>query len=102
MLPSDEDVGSSIVDESEDTFAASLSAVSEAKMVHNLIRLQNFNGYYSASEQLWKPTSSENKIIQRKEGIGNNVWATMLVVIYLEERKQHEKDVWAMVAEKAK
>ena len=80
------------------------STLSDSEKVHELISLQDFDGFYEATETLWEILGVESGNANRKggAGIGDDVWATMLVVCFLEKKMRGEKDLWEMVMEKAR
>lgn len=64
--------------------------------VHAVIEKQDFEGWWEQSEQLWKIMGISIDGRRSKE------WVTVLVMKWLDVKMAVEKDVWELVAEKAK
>ncbi|KAL8670299.1 MAG: hypothetical protein Q9168_005154 [Polycauliona sp. 1 TL-2023] len=69
--------------------------------VHAIISMQDFEGWWAASEQLY---SIMGVAIPAGEGGAerSKEWVTVLVMKWLDVKMAAEKDVWELVAEKAK
>lgn len=64
--------------------------------VHAVIEMQDFEGWWEQSERLWKIMGISIDRQRSKE------WVTVLVMKWLDVKVAAEKDVWELVAEKAK
>ncbi|MCJ1253321.1 hypothetical protein MMC24_001132 [Lignoscripta atroalba] len=84
-------------------------AMGGSEKVLAVIALQDFEGWWNPSEELalitgiGKEVFDDESIIGEKEkGERRKMWATMLVVVWLEEMMRAEEGVWDLVVEKAR
>ena len=76
--------------------------MSPQSRVHFFIAQQDFDGFWAESAGLWRVLGITKEEAQKARRGGGNAWTTMLVLSFLEEKMRDEKEVWGMVAEKAR
>ncbi|KAL9038361.1 MAG: hypothetical protein Q9180_003187, partial [Flavoplaca navasiana] len=81
-----------------DTLASKPHASTPNEKVHSVISLQDFEGWWSRSEQLY----SIMGVSMTPNSKRDDKWVTALVLKWLDVKMVAEKDVWELVAEKAK
>ena len=71
--------------------------------VHFVIARQDFDGFWAESAGLWTALGvARERAVKAAWGRGGHAWTTILVLCWLEERMREEREVWEMVAEKAR
>ena len=70
--------------------------------LHTIISLQHISGFWSPSHQLAQILSLTKETLKRGAKENRNMWTTVLVVIFLEEKMGESKGVWDLVVEKAR
>ena len=67
-----------------------------------IIAMEKFEGSWELSDRLLKILRMGSAAKKVPKGVEDEVWATLLVILFLEKKMMHEKETWEMVAEKAK
>ena len=68
--------------------------------VHAMIEMQDFDGWWEPNEQVTQIMGLANAINEPPQR--SKEWVTVLVLKWLDTKMAAEKDVWELVAEKAK
>ena len=78
-------------------------------MVHQLVSLQEFDGYWASGSGLHNRLAhfmncDVNQIAadHLHSDLNSNMWMTALVVVFMEDKLASEKSVWEMIVEKAR
>ncbi|KAL8869343.1 MAG: hypothetical protein Q9198_007913 [Flavoplaca austrocitrina] len=85
-------------DRDTDAPASKPHASTPNEKVHSVISLQDFEGWWSQSEQLYSTMGVSMTPNTKRD----DKWVTVLVLKWLNVKMVAEKDVWELVAEKAK
>ena len=80
-----------------DVLASKRHGSTPNEKVHSVISLQDFEGWWSQSEQLYSIMGVSLSTNARRD----DKWVTALVLKWLDVKMVAEKDVWELVAEKA-
>ena len=88
------------------------SPASDSDKVHELIGLQNFEGYWEYNQELGRIFGDEISILMKIKSAmkterkaadeAMKVWVTCTVIAYLKKRFRTEEGVWELVVEKAR
>ena len=70
------------------------------KKLDKLVELQSFDGYWEF-DRLFKTVLGIKAGAKPPESVKEEVWATIVAILFLETNLTEEKDVWEFVAEKA-
>merc|ERR1711892_1498937 len=68
--------------------------------VLDILSCQESNGSFAASAKIATILHSSEDSLKRLSGDLASVWMTYVVIFYLKENHQNEKDVWELVVEK--
>ena len=95
--------GFGMFDESTSDRSAASSPTPRWDPLQDLIALQTFEGFWELNPELTRVDSDfSDGEKQIPDGLSSKVWATMLAIEYLEHNEAGKKEVWELVAEKAR